>query len=83
MQVGSITITIRQTVGGTVFDFQTDAAVHLVTTVGVKGGTVAAVIYTPNASSSTDLHSAFNPSSGKWYGLSYLCFQTADSGGGE
>jgi hypothetical protein len=81
--VGSITITVRQTVGGDVFDFRTDAATHLVTTVGVKGGPVAPVLYTPNASSGTDLHSAFNPNSGKWYGLSYLCFQTADTGGGE
>jgi hypothetical protein len=81
--VGSITITVRQASGGTVFDFQTDAATHLVTTVGVKGGPVDPVLYAPNSSLGTDLHSALNPSSAKWYGLSYLCFQTADSGGGE
>ena len=30
-------------------------------------------------SSGVDLHSAANPSSGKWYGLSYLCLQHEDS----
>lgn len=80
---GSITLTVRQTDGGTVFDFQTDAATHIVTSLAVKGGPVDPVLYTPNAASGTDFHSALNPSSGKWYGLSYLCIQGADTGGGE
>lgn len=79
---GSITITVRQTAGGAVFDFQTDATSHVVTSVGVKGGPGDPVVYTPNAASGVDLHSAANPSSGKWYGLSYLCLQTKDSSGG-
>ena len=73
---GSITITVRQTAAGDVFDFQTDSASHLVTSVGVKGGPVDPVVYSPDAASGTDLHSAANPSSGKWYGLSYLCLHT-------
>ena len=36
------------------------------------------MLYTPNASSDTGLHSALNPNSGNWYGLSYLCLQTSD-----
>jgi hypothetical protein len=81
--LGSITITVYQTSAGTVFDFQTDTGTHLVTSVDVKGGPVAPLTYTPNASSGTELHSALNPSSGKWYGLSYLCLQTEQETGGE
>ena len=80
--LGSITITVRATDAGDVFDFQTDAAGHIVTTVAVEGGPVAPVLYTPGSDSGVGLHSALNPSTGKWYGLSYLCFQTSDSGGG-
>jgi hypothetical protein len=81
-ELGSITIAVRPTSAGTVFDFQTDSTTHLVTTVAVKGGPVDPVLYILNASSGTGLHSVLNPSSGKWYGLSYLCFETTTDGGG-
>lgn len=80
---GSITITVRQTSAGSVFDFQTDSPSDLVTSVDVKGGPVAPVTttYSPGTTSGTDLHSAPNPNSGKWYGLSYVCFTTTSDGG--
>ena len=84
--LGSVTITANGLDAGGAFDFQTDAASHIVTSLAVKGGSVGAVVYTPNASSGTDLHAPLNPGSGTWYGLSNLCLETAeapaDGGGG-
>ena len=89
--VGSITLTVRDTDDGQVFDFQTDDPSHIATSIVVKGGP-AFVTYdetnpwTGTAWSGTDLHAPFNPESGKWYGLSHVCFSTAaveEGGGGE
>ena len=82
-EAGSITITVRQTADGPVFDFQTDASQHLVTTVRVKVVPTIRFCTPPSAASGTGLHSALNPKSGEWYGLSYLCLQTSTSGGGD
>ena len=72
---GTITIDVRQTAQGPVFDFDTDSADHLVTSVTVKGGPNANLYTYPNGVSSDDgLHSPLNPNNGKWYGLSHLCF---------
>jgi uncharacterized repeat protein (TIGR01451 family) len=75
---GSITITVRNTSSGQVFDFSTDSASHLVTVAIVKGGPNANVYdYSGlgGVASDSDLHAP--DSGGKWYGLSHLCFATA------
>lgn len=78
--VGSITITTNGLDAGGAFDFVTDSSSHIVTTVAVKGGSGDPVTYTLNASSGANLQAAVNPNTGKSYGLSYLCFQTAENG---
>jgi hypothetical protein len=87
-EAGSITITVRETPAGEVFDVETDASTHIVTTVVVKGGTgFETYTFSPGANSATDLHASTNPSSGTWYGLSHLCVSTdvvsEIEGGGE
>jgi hypothetical protein len=74
--IGSIAITVYDTPAGQEFNFQTDDANNLVTSVVAKGGT-AFETWTPDASSGTGLHASLNPHSGYWYDLSYLCFDTA------
>jgi hypothetical protein len=73
---GSISITVYDTPAGQEFDFQTDDANNLVTSVVAKGGP-AFESWTPDASSGTGLHASLNPNSGYWYDLSYLCFTTS------
>ena len=77
LPLGAVTITVRETPAGQVFDFQTDG--FAVTSIVAKGGTAYAT-WDVNASAGTDLHATLNPHSGYWYDLSYLCFTT---GGGE
>ncbi|MCS7007132.1 MAG: hypothetical protein RMM28_09910 [Thermoleophilia bacterium] len=76
--VGSITITVRSTTAGKVFDFRTDDPSHLVTSMYVKGGPTANLYsYGMSGSSSdTGLHSPVNPRNGKYYGLSHICVFT-------
>ena len=75
---GSITIDASSTAAGPVFSFQTDNASHVVTAIVVKGGPNALLYtYSPGVSSDSGLHSPFNANSGKWYGLSHICFFTA------
>jgi hypothetical protein len=81
-EAGSITISVSETAEGEVFDFTTDAPNHVVTSVVVKGGP-AFTAYAVNSSSGNGLHAPHNANSGKWYGLSHLCFTTGGSGGGE
>jgi len=81
--VGSITITTHGDDAGATFDFVTDSSSHIVTSVGVKGGNTDPVYYTVNSSWSTGFHAADNEHSGTWYGLSYLCLETAENGGPE
>jgi hypothetical protein len=80
VEAGSITLTVHQTAQGPTFDFQTDSASHLVTTAAVKGGPVDPVVFVENSSTGTGLHSAHNPNTGKWYGLSYICLNTFAGG---
>src|ERR687897_3928183 len=78
-EAGSITITVRQTSAGQVFDFSTDRASHVVKVAIVKGGSNANVYdYSAlgGAASDAGLHAPLNPSNGGWYGLSHLCFAT-------
>ena len=77
--VGSITITTNGLDAGGAFSFVTDSTSHIVTTVAVKGGSGDPVTYTLNASSGSNLQAPTNPNTGVSYGLSYLCFQTANS----
>jgi len=77
---GSVKITVRQTAGGDVFDFDTGDPNNLIASIGVKGGPAYLLWDNLNASSGVGLHAAPNPSSGKWYDLSYLCFT---QGGGN
>lgn len=73
---GHVVITIVNTSAGPTFDWDTQgtATVGLVT---VKGGpNHMNYIYSPVATSDTGLHAPFNTNSGKWYGLSHLCFES-------
>lgn len=80
---GSITLVVTDTPAGEVFDFVTDSATHLVSSVVAKGGTDYMMWeFNPAVSSASGLHASLNPESGKWYGLSHLCFTTVAGGGG-
>ena len=71
---GTITITVRDTTAGKVFDFTTSGAE--IDSIVVKGGPNYHVyIFAPAVESAEGLHSPFNPNSGKWYGLSHLCIE--------
>ena len=75
-EAGSITINVRDTGNGPVFDFATDKASHLVKAVVVKGGPNANVYdYGAGVTADSGLHAPLNKD--KWYGLSHLCFATA------
>ncbi|HVM56823.1 MAG TPA: hypothetical protein VMT74_05125 [Gaiellaceae bacterium] len=82
--LGTITITVYDTPAGQEFDFQTDVATDLVTSVVAKGGTAysTSTYAAPGTNGDVGLHAPLNPHSGFWYDLSYLCFTTG-SGGGE
>ncbi len=82
-ETGSVTIVVTDTPEGQLFDFTTDAATHLVTSVVAKGGTdYLPWTFDPGVASASGLHAGLNPRSGKWYDLSHLCFDTVLSGGG-
>jgi hypothetical protein len=69
---GTITITVRSTAAGPVFDFTTSGAT--IDSIVVKGGPNYHVYwFTPGVESAEGLHSPLNPNNGKWYGLSHLC----------
>lgn len=69
----SIAIDVRNTSSGPVFDFV--ATGFVVSQVTVKGGPNANIfLYEPPTGSDSGLHSPTNLSSGKYYGLSHLCF---------
>lgn len=73
---GSITITVRSTAAGPVFDFDTSGA-----TVGwivVKGGPKYNLYtYAGGTTGDDGLHSPLNLKTAKWYGLSHLCIGSA------
>jgi hypothetical protein len=84
-EVGSITIVVEDTELGPVFSFDTGDPDHVVGQVDVKGGTSITSYVFPDegVTNAGGLHAAVNPSSGLWYGISYLCFHTASLGGEE
>ena len=53
-----------------------DAGEVVVNSVGVKGGTTL-LNWSEGTSTDTGLHAPLNTKTGKWYGLSYLCFDTS------
>ncbi|MEW6225585.1 MAG: hypothetical protein AB1627_13240 [Chloroflexota bacterium] len=72
---GSITIDVRSTGAGTVFDFWTSGAT--IGAIVVKGGpNYHTYIYSPEVSGDTGLHAPLNLNNGKWYGLSHLCIES-------
>ncbi|MGQ7960133.1 hypothetical protein ACUTAF_20865 [Pseudomonas sp. SP16.1] len=69
----TITIDVRTTGAGPVFDWEASGGV--VNAVVAKGGPNANLyVYNPGATSDTGLHSPVNPSNGKYYGLSHISF---------
>ena len=74
---GTITITVRNTSAGKVFDYVTDHPTHLITSMYVKGGPTANFynyLPTPGGQQAdTGLHSPVNANNGKYYGLSHIC----------
>ena len=70
---GSISIDVTVTADGPIFAFT--ATGFLVDKVTVKGGPNANnFLYSTPEDSDHHLHSPLNSKSGKWYGLSHLCF---------
>jgi opacity protein-like surface antigen len=80
---GTITIDVRSTDDGQVFDWWTTNAT--VSAIVVKGGPNYHTYFYADETSDTGLHSPFNANSGKWYGLSHLCIDSSKkhSGGGK
>ncbi|MGH9252838.1 MAG: hypothetical protein ACRD0W_25490, partial [Acidimicrobiales bacterium] len=68
----SVTIDVRDTDDGPVFDWTSNIGVDAVF---VKGGNVGGnhYVYDPEATADTGLHAPLNPS-GKWAGLSHISF---------
>jgi len=79
---GTITIDVRSTSDGPVFDFWTSGAE--INSIVVKGGPNYHVYtFVPGVESATGLHAPLNLNNDKWYGLSHLCIEsTKKSGGG-
>src|SRR5688572_3770378 len=68
----TVTIDVRDTAAGPVFDFTANIGVD---TVIVKGGPNANIYnYSPEATSDTGLHAPVNDSNGKYFGLSHISF---------
>jgi uncharacterized repeat protein (TIGR01451 family) len=68
----SVTIDVRDTSAGQVFDFTSNIPVD---SVFVKGGPVGNFYdYDPSASADTGLHAPVNPNNGLYYGLSHISF---------
>ncbi|HEX6303787.1 MAG TPA: SpaA isopeptide-forming pilin-related protein, partial [Anaerolineales bacterium] len=81
---GSVTVTVRNTADGQVFDFSFSGD-FVAATIIVKGGPDAnlydyiAASFAPGASADTDLHAPVNPSNNKFYGLSHISFCIAEA----
>src|SRR3990172_11780513 len=68
----TVTIDVRDTAGGPVFDWTSNIPIG---TVFVKGGPNGNLYtYTPPFTSDTNLHAPVNPSNGSYYGLSHISF---------
>lgn len=92
-EVGTIDIVVEDLGQGDVVSFTTDDPSHVIGSVSVKGGTsildwsLVGVATPDGVTTASGLHAQLNPSSGKWYGVSYLCFSSGkvvpDGGGGD
>jgi hypothetical protein len=72
---GSVTITVRDTANGPVFDFDASDGITI-GSVTVKGGTNHNLyIFAPAVNSAENLHSPTNSKNEKYFGLSHLCFE--------
>jgi hypothetical protein len=72
---GTVTITVRDTDDGPVFDFDASADITI-GSVTVKGGTNHNLyIFAPAVNSAEGLHAPINPKNDKYFGLSHLCFE--------
>jgi hypothetical protein len=78
---GFVTIAVRNTDAGQVFDYWTDSPFHVVDSLVVKGGPTYDEV-SPHDWAGFGLHAPLNPHSGKWYGLSHLCFPAVGPGPG-
>jgi hypothetical protein len=77
---GAVRIRLDVNEGAQTFAFASNRAFSSVV---VKGGPGAITYsFSPAASSGTDLHAPDNPRSGKYYGLSHVCFFGTTKGGG-
>ena len=68
----SVTITVRNTLLGQVFDWTSSPQIDAVFAKGGDNGNLYS--YAPPASSDTGLHAPLNTNSAKWYGLSHVSF---------
>ena len=68
----SVTIDVRDTAQGPVFDFTANIGVEAVFVKGGPNGNLYA--YTPEITADTDLHAPVNPANNQYFGLSHLLF---------
>lgn len=76
---GTITFTISGSAAGDLLAFDTNHPTHIITSILIKGGPTQANLYVYPGGDDEDsgLHAPFNANSGKWYGVSHVCFFTA------
>jgi hypothetical protein len=76
----AVRIWITDTGAGEVLEFQTSSG-HVVNSVIIKGGPVDLSAlkynYVPGTQHDSGLHARLNDNSGKWYGVSFVCFQSS------
>jgi hypothetical protein len=68
----SVTIDVRDTAQGPVFDFTANIGVDAVFVKGGPDGNLYA--YTPEITADTDLHAPVNPANNRYFGLSHILF---------
>ena len=68
----SVTIDVRDTAQGQVFDFTSNTAVDAVFVKGGPNGNL--YVYDPPVTTDTSLHAPLNTSNNRWFGLSHLSF---------
>ncbi|HEX6578875.1 MAG TPA: LPXTG cell wall anchor domain-containing protein [Jiangellaceae bacterium] len=68
----SVTIDVRTTADGPVFDWTSNIGVDAVFVKGGPGGNL--YVYDPEATADTGLHAPVNPNNDKFYGLSHISF---------
>src|SRR5215211_501267 len=68
----TVTVDVRDTADGQVFDFTSNIGVVTVIAKGSPSGNV--YTYNPPVTADTGLHAPLNPSNGSFYGLSHISF---------